>query len=512
MIFLGKFDKLLRAVCFFFLSVLLVGCASNGSVPATVEPLDENPLKTDVPVAVGGRCGDGVCDEIEKGDPNLCPQDCKEEKILQGDTTNGSPACEPPINVFLVLHIDELGELGKESFKPDTGMYQRTKKEIDWLMEEAVRHDLHFTSLYNGWFTKWALDSGDLSQFETLLSSGHEIGSEAHKITYDPASDSWIYHYAEISTFGRPNYDPDLARQCWEDSSKLVNSVLERIGYKGQNKVMCSTAISLPDERNLMNEFCFQVAAGNRLEAGVNYLGHMPWNPWRASNSDEPGYEVAEDLSSPYISLNHAAQVGGSESHDVAATLPQLKRQFIQLYVEWLSRERTGADDRVWSFGFVTHPNHGDSYNQDLAVFLDWLDTYFIGHLSPYGNTIARYATVSSIAEEFFAWENEHIGISSFNYVDGDPYPYTFSIFAEKLAGADYERHVDLGQEVSCIKLVKDGNPVFLLWSNQGEFEADMSIELSGQVSVIDGSGHESHQDASCIKVTEEPVLVEEKS
>lgn len=486
---------------------------------ATPPPIDQPPTATAMLAtptvqpsepAADAKCGDGVCDEMEQKDPQLCPQDCPAESAPAAGTlpASGSPDYEPPINVFLILHTDEIGELGMETFKPEESMYKRTFDKIDWLLEEAARHNLHFTALYNGWFTKWALDSGDLSQFAAVLAAGHEIGSEAHQITYDPVNDIWVKQHDELSIFGRPNYNPELARQCWQDSASRIDAILQAIGA-GENAIMCSPALSLSDERNLMAEFGFSIAAGNRFEAGVNALGHMPWNPWRAANSDEPGYEIAEDQSSPYVSINHAAQIGGSLSHDVAATVPQLQRQFIQLYIEWLSRERTGAEDRVWSFGFVDHPNHGNTYNDALVQFLDWLDTYFIGKLSPNGNLIARYATVGAIADEFYAWEGEHPGVSSFHYVKDDPYPYTYAAFAELLRDADYVAHLELGVGISGFSLSKAGEDYYLLWSDQGEQTLDFSSQLSGQVLVTDAAGEQSTADSASLLLSEEPVMVQ---
>jgi hypothetical protein len=370
--------------------------------PPTPAPVRDTPIPKVEVTKAPGKCGDGICDELEQKDPNLCPQDCPTAPAATPGaapvpTGAGAPDYEPPINVFVVLHIDPLGALGAEVFRPEPGMYIRTHDEIDWLTAEAARHDLRFTSLYNGWYTKWALEHDDLDQFQALLAAGHEVGSHTHQITYDAHTDAWISHHDKLSVYGRPNYDPGLARQAWDDASRYLEAVLEAIGVSGQNEIMCSTALSLPDERNLMAEFGFTIAAGNRLEAGAQYIGHMPWNPWRAANSDEPGYEVAEDLKAPYMSINHGAQIGGSEGHDVDVAVPHLQRQFLMLYTEWLARERTGAEDRVWSFGFVYHPNQGDRYNADLAEFLDWLDAHFIGKRSPHGHTIARYAMVSEI-------------------------------------------------------------------------------------------------------------------
>ena len=418
------------------------------------------------------------------------------------------PDYEPPINVFMVLHIDPLGDLGAETFKPEPAMYTRTRDEIDWLAGEAARHDLSFSALYNGWYPKWALDHNDLGQFQSLLADGHEIGSHAHQITYDQQTDTWIVHTDELSIYGRPNYDPDLARQAWNDSSFYVETVLDAIGATDQNHIMCSTALSLSDERNLMAEFGFAIASGNRLEASANYLGHMSWNPWRASSSDDPGHEVAEDLGAPYISINHGAQIGSSESHSVYTTVDQLQRQFLMLYAEWLARERNGAEDRVWSFGFVYHPNQGDKYNADLAEFLDWLDTYFIGKKSPYGSTIARYAMVSEIANEFYAWELAHPGASSFNYVRDDPYPYTYGAFAGVLAGAAYEAHVDLGEGITCLRFSKDGERTYMIWSDQGKQMIDLSLVVSGQVLVTTAAGNEIILNDPMLLLTEEPLLV----
>jgi len=489
--------------------------------PPTATPVAPTPAATPGgpgPGPGGAPCGDGVCDERERADPSLCPQDCPAQSTpgaLPPRPSTGEPDYEPPINVYLVLHIDPLGAQEATTFKPEQGMYALTRDEIDWLMAEAARHGLRFTSLYNGWYPQWALEAGDTEQFRALLDAGHEIGSHAHRITYDPGTDAWIKRGEELGLFGRPNYDPELARQCWDDADRYVESVLSQIGAAGQNQIMCSTALSLPDEKNLMAEFGFTIAAGNRLEKGINYFGHMVWNPWRAGNSDEPGYELAEDLGAGYVTFNHLAQIGGggsvgmpAEAHGQDLTLPQMQRRFLMLYAEWLARERTGAEDRVWAYGFVYHPNYGDRYNVETAAFLDWLDEHFVGQTSPHGNTIARYATVGEIAEEFYAWETAHPGASSFSYVRDDPYPYTYPIIPTKLEDAAYEAHVDLGAGVTCFRFSRDGQPIYMLWSDLGERTANLH-ELSGQVRATDMAGEERVLDAASLPLTEEPLLVE---
>jgi hypothetical protein len=190
-------------------------------------------------------------------------------------------------------------------------------------------------------------------------------------------------------------------------------------------------------------------------------------------------------------------------------SVPQLQRRFLMLYAEWLGRERTGAEDRVWTFGFVFHPEDGDGFNGALAELLTWLDANFVGKTSPQGNVIARYATAGDIAQEFYTWEAQHPGASSFSYVVDDPYPYTYEIVPRMLEGAAYEAEVDLGEGATAFRLSKDGQPIYLLWSDAGEQTIDLSAELSGQVHVTDATGGESAQDASALHLTEEPSFVE---
>jgi hypothetical protein len=489
--------------------------------PTTEAPATATPLPAEDTPRPGAKCGDGVCDEIEQMDRSLCPQDCFEPTATPRRRptpipSTGEPDYEPPINVYLVLHIDPLGDQESEVFEPDQGMYERTRDEIDWLVGEAARHGLRFTALYNGWYPQWALQQGDTGQFRALLDAGHEIGSHAHRITYDAGEDVWVKRREELSILGRPFYDSEVARQCWEDAKRYVDAVLENIGAEGQNQTMCSTALTLAEEANLMDEFGFTIAAGNRLEKGIDYFGHVVWNPWRAANSDAPGYELAEDPSAGYITFNHLAQVGGggsigmpAESHGQDLTVPQMQRRFLMLYAEWLTQERRGVEDRVWSFGFVVHPNYGARHNTALTEFLDWLDEYFIGRTSPHGHTIARYATVGEIAEEFEAWETAHPGASSFDYRRGDPYPYAYGIVLAMLQDAGYEAHVDLAPDVSCFRFSRDDQPIYMIWDDLGTQTVDFSTVESGQVRITDVTGSARVEDASALTLTQAPLFVE---
>jgi hypothetical protein len=484
------------------------------ATPAPPTPTLAPPLSTREPgEAKPGEspCGDGVCEGPEN--PQNCPEDCAAEVVESPQVAppeiTGGPDYEPPINVFMVLHIDPAMNRETNTFEVEPSFYQQTREEIYWLMEEAERHGLHFSSLYNGWYTKWALDHGDTAQFRELAEAGHDIGSHAHRITYDQARDLWVGWVDELSKYGRPNYDAALARQCWEDADRYMDQVLAEIGAPEQNQIMCAVPFLCSDESQLMEDLGFSIASGGRSEKGTSYFGHMVWNPWRAAGNDEVGHELEEDLHGSYVNLDHLAQIGREEAHGMDLTVPQLQRRFLLLYAEWLARERSGADDKVWTFGFAVHPNYGDMYNADIQEFLSWLDEHFVGKTSPHGNVIARYASVGEIATEYEVWEDEHPGVSSFSYVRDDPYPYTYELMPIMLDGAAYEGDVDLGAGITAFELSKQGRPIYLLWSDLGERTVDFSSELAGQVRVTSASGVAGTQDAATLYVTEEPVFVE---
>ncbi len=515
-----------KAVSLLLLVLLLASAVTGcgGSASPTPLPAAETPtLATPAPPPPGptpepratrpseGPCGDGVCDGPENA--QNCPEDCAESTTAPvappPAPVTGGPDYEPPINVFMVMHIDPNVNTETNTFEVTPLLYQTTYDEIDWLMEEAVRHDMHLTFLYNGWYPKWALDHGDVTQFRELVDAGHEIGSHAHRIIYDAERDLWVGCVDEVNKYGRPNYDVALTHQCWEDADRYMDQVVAEIGAAGQNQSMCAVPLMCSDEGQLMEEFGFTIAPGGRSEKSTTYFGHLAWNPWRTSANDELGHELEEDLSVGYVYVDHLAQIGKEEAHGMDLTVPQLQRRFLMLYAQWLARERTGAEDKVWTFGFVNHPNYGDRYNADIEEFLSWLDEHFIGKTSSHGNVIAQYASVGEIASEYEAWEAEHPGTSSFSYVRGDPYPYTYESMPVMLEGAAYEGDVDLGEGVTCYRLSKEGQPIYLLWSDVGEGTVDFSREVAGQVRVTSARGVSGTEEAAALKVSEEPLFVE---
>jgi hypothetical protein len=423
----------------------------------------------------------------------------------------GKANYEPPINICFILHIDPSSDVGAPTFKVEQPIYERSRDEINWLASEPVLRDVKMTVLSNGWYTKWAAEHNDVEQFADLVAQGHEVGSHAHSMSYDADQDLWLQFGQEVSRYGTSGYDSARARQAWSDAHRYMEDVLSAAGVTGQNRTMCAWPHMCSEEGQLMDAFGYRFASGNRTEKAPFYFGHIVWNPWRPAALDEVGYELLEDLAASFVSVDHYAQIGAAEeAHaEVDVTPSGVKRNFVMLYAEWLSRVRRGVEDRVWFFGFVHHPNYADKYNSDITDIFSWFNQHFVGKKTREGYTIARYATVSEVGEEYLAWEKEHPGTSSFNYVRGDPYPYTYSVLPTKLKEARYETDVDLEAGVTCFRFSDDGQDLYLLWSDDGERMVNLR-ELSGQVQITDTSGRTSSVDASAIPLTEEVLFAEQ--
>jgi hypothetical protein len=72
-------------------TMVMAGCAGGAPPPPTAE----RPLPA-------GPCGDGVCDEVERARPQLCPQDCpppEEAKAAEPSPTEPPPTVAPPVTV-----------------------------------------------------------------------------------------------------------------------------------------------------------------------------------------------------------------------------------------------------------------------------------------------------------------------------------------------------------------------------------------------------------------------------
>jgi len=268
-------------------------------------------------------------------------------------------------------------------------------------------------------------------------------------------------------------------------------------------------------EDDLMKKYGYDIGIGNRPAIALNYFGGIVWNPWRAECTDLEGYALKEDKNVGFISIDHRAQIGSTTSHGgVDSRSDTLKRQFLMLYVEWKYRELRDYEDKVWTWGVVHHPNYGDRYNDHIEDFFSWLNKYFINKRTPSGNLIAVYSTASEVADQYYEWEKKHPGSSSFNYVEGDPYPYICEYSKDKLLNSEYIGEVDLGPGIVAFEFrSKNGERFLLVWYNgHGVKNVDVSGIFTGKVYVVNAVGEKEEYDSVNVPISEEPMFIEAAS
>ena len=277
----------------------------------------------------------------------------------------------------------------------------------------------------------------------------------------------------------------DLVGRIIGDAEAFVDSVI----CSEHNFHLCTqTNKAYIDTMMKMHGFQFVTGPG---EEGYWHFGHQVWNPFRPA-SFEGSSVLEEDLTAPYVTIPHLPQINKPDAHGMNLLLPQLKRRFLMIYLEWLSRVRNGIDDKIWVWGFNTHACQNYLQRDAVEEMLSWLNEHFINHTIETGDTIAVYASGSEIYQRYLHWEAEFPGVSSFSFVDGDPYPYTYSAMPGLLEEAAYDTCLEMGENLNVHRMLRDEKPLYILWTDGGMDTIDFSSQISGDVLTTDGSGHES--------------------
>ena len=69
------------------------------------------------------------------------------------------------------------------------------------------------------------------------------------------------------------------------------------------------------------------------------------------------------DLSAPFVQPTQGPVIGKAAIHHGVfqdMTASAVKRQFLQLYVNWRHRDRTGAPGKIWCWGWAGHAHDFD--------------------------------------------------------------------------------------------------------------------------------------------------------
>lgn len=424
---------------------------------------------------------------------------------------------QDPIRIQCDLHCDPISNPLPLAQKRAT--YQLWVSNLDWVLDQTDPLGVPVSFLSGGQFMEFVADEGSGGPGALLLqriyASGQQIAAHSHA-EYRNAPFDWP-SFPQGATLQQ-------SQQSWADDLQWVDQAILTAfagsppeplalihGVKGAH-----LPTSEPDYHTLMQTFGIPVRQPGPEEGFYALFGHHVWNPYRPS----PANALAEDLTASFVQVTAGPVIGKAGTHgptwqDMRA--PAVKRQFLQLYVNWRHRDRLGLPRKTWCWGWAGHASDfgpGSPSRTDLQDVLAWLDAHFAGRVEPTGSTAMVWDTHRGTGAAYRAWEAAHPGVSSFSYapagISWAAYPYLRAV-AEEMDGFDWKADLALGPGVEAYLLSKGPLDAVLLWRASGTSVEDLSA-LVGPAARIVGleTGLWAGTDPSAVTIGQEPLLVTE--
>lgn len=301
----------------------------------------------------------------------------------------GTPSVEQlPIHLVYANHVEvesvidyrpPLMDGATYTATPDRHAY--TSGQLEWEMAQAEAVGARISFHMSGAYAERAVAAGDQARWTEHLSDGHSVGVHFHSFLHGSGPFQWTYS---------PSPAEEQIVQAWQDNHDLVAALVGADTlWVGESHYGCQTCWEELGYRLRSTEQMAQLPAGQ----------HIVW--------------LVERDASGVITYPHFPQIGQASWHGPAERqiyfdlrLPQLKKEFLMLYLEWLERERLGLAPQVWAWGWVNHGGgNTQRYAADIQAMLTWLSDNFVGRTSPRGNVIAEFVSDHQLSEIYEAHE-----------------------------------------------------------------------------------------------------------
>lgn len=391
--------------------------------------------------------------------------------------------------------------------------YERHRAEVNWLRETANKYGAKVNFQVNGEYAEWCIHKGHQSEILACIEDGHTIGIHFHTAKRNGNLKWNSVPFNQLT--------PEYLSQQWEDHYEWVKKIIP-----GHPVVRLDPQD--PDYDNMQRDELMKQLGIKMMAAPEEHImgymdhykiGHHVWNPFRPG----AGKFIEEDLSTPYIVIPFLPQIGrgvtSGRHAGLKMTLPHLKRRVLMIYLEWLYQERNNLPDKVWTFGWATHPDQNSRYHGEIEAMWRWMNENFINKRSARGSTVMVYASDEQVLEEYEKWEKENPEKSSFSFREGDSYPYSIPAMqtAFDMAEYDYEISDWKNQGIHCHHLTRNvvddktasGVEVWVFWCNFGKQYINVQNILGKQAQVMNIKGEPSIQKTANLEITEDPIFVE---
>jgi len=425
---------------------------------------------------------------------------------------------EPPIMITYDLHADPFPQIPLDQRR---NVYYQWRDNAQWLLDFLEPYGGKVTFLSVGEFMEFVLEdeANTIPIMKRLYENGGSLGTHSHTEHY-VGPHNW-------PSFGY-NATEEQSRRNWDDAIGFVNDVVAKvIGTNDTNAIAAVNNIRgghLPNNRadfyKFMIEYGFPIQEGGAGEPWYQYFGHYIFNPFRPA-IDSPW---KENLSTPFVYVPSGPVIGTKGVHAGAYqdfSLPNAKKMFLMLYLNWRYHETSPDDYRIWTFGWASHNSDISPNSQtrkDVEEFVKWLNETFVSKRSTSGNIFAKWAGRKEVYGAYLDWESTHSGMSSFYYPlyvkDYNYYPYLKAV-QQTLEKAYYTSETTAynGQGVKAHKLVStvNGQPILVLWKDDGTTTVDLSSEFGRKVKVTHSiSGNVDIIESNTVQVGNEAIIVEE--
>ncbi|MEW5797052.1 MAG: hypothetical protein AB1772_11915 [Candidatus Zixiibacteriota bacterium] len=312
--------------------------------------------------------------------------------VLAGDTSlsaaERSSADQLPIHIVYVNHVEVESVIDYTpplinglTYETTTDRYQFTAGQLEWEMNQADAVGAHISFHMSGAYAARAKLEGDSALWSAHLMAGHVVGVHAHSFVQGTDPTRWTYNTTPTAL---------EIEQHWQDNHDLVGSLVGAGHlWVGESHYGCATCWMDMGYNLRTTEAMAPVPLGQ----------HIVWTVERGADN--------------VVTYPHFPQPGEAGWHGPTESrvffdlrFPQLKKEFLLVYLEWLERERLDLPPQVWSWGWC---NHGGAatvvHGVGLADLLNWLNENFVGRLSPGGNVIAQFVNDHELKGIFETYE-----------------------------------------------------------------------------------------------------------
>ncbi len=414
-----------------------------------------------------------------------------------------------PIYVIFNYHLDPLGP------NPTAAQisYVDHRDSVSWATSLALSTGVKVSAASSGPYAEACLLNGHDADFGTFM-PGEQNALGVHMHAHRKLAGFLDYEWQDVGAGEQPLL---LTAEVFDDQISFVNQIYTALGFTASDNDLFhgSHAITTGSLDELYSGGVPPFTYPNTFSVlgGTRGLYH----PYRTGAGPD------EDLNGNYVRIPYPGGIAGVDQlHGpegmLYGTLPYLRKDFILDYLEWRYAQSNGLTDRIWVFGWGSHPyqttpifvgTDGIPIRQTIEDLLTWLNEDFIEQPSAEGNVIARYANYREVYDRFIEWELLHPGTSSIDGDDAGP-NHQLSATAGALATSYYETKIAANPDVEIHEFTdrEDATVRYVVWSDLAPQTLDLSGQLTGLTAAIDHTGTVTFADAADQNIGGDPVVI----